>query len=86
LRRIKEEDLEEHGVVEESITSACCEEEEVHHMVEDSFESLSEDRLRGWPAAKNKGMKATTCPWFPVSRLSAIHEIWMIVATRRKAT
>jgi hypothetical protein len=53
-----EEDLEEHRVVGESIELARCEEEEVHHAVVDSFESLHEDRVRAWLRAKNKGMKA----------------------------
>jgi hypothetical protein len=44
--------------VVESIESARREEEEVHRAVEDSFESLRDDRVRAWIRAKNKGMKA----------------------------
>ena len=43
---MEEEDLEEQMVLEDSIQSARHEEEAVHRMVEDSFETLGEDRLR----------------------------------------
>jgi hypothetical protein len=68
--------LEEHKVVEESITSMWHEEEEVHRVGEDSFKSLHEDRARAWLKAKNKGMKAVASPQIPVSSLdNAIREV-----------
>jgi hypothetical protein len=62
------EDLEEHRVVEESIESARRVEEEVHRAVEDSFQSLREDRVRAWLRAKNKGMKVAASLHIPASR------------------
>jgi hypothetical protein len=84
---IHEIDLEDHRMVEESITSMRHEEEEVHQAVDDSFEALCEDRLRTWMRAKNNGIKATICsPQIPVSRFDiTICEIWMTAAARRKA-
>jgi hypothetical protein len=68
--------LEEHRVVEKSIKLAWREEEEVHRAVEDSSESLREDRLRAWLRAKNKGMKASTSMQIPASRFEdAIREV-----------
>jgi hypothetical protein len=72
--------------VEESIELVRHEEEEVHHMVEDSFKSLCEDQVRAWLRAKNKGMKAMSSLQIPASRFDdAIHEFWMPDAARRKA-
>jgi hypothetical protein len=65
-----EEDLEEHKVVEESIGSARHGEEEVHHVVEDSFESLREDRVHALLRAKNKGMKVAAYLQIPASRFN----------------
>jgi hypothetical protein len=53
-----EKDLEEQIVLEQSIESARHEEKVVHRVVEDSFETLSEDRLCAWLRAKKKGKKA----------------------------
>jgi hypothetical protein len=39
-------------------------------MVEDSFESLREDRVHAWLRAKNKGMKATAYLQIPTSRFN----------------
>jgi hypothetical protein len=64
LEGMEEEDLEDHSVVEESIVSARREGEEVHRMVEDSFECLCEDRVCACLRAKNKGMKATSSSQF----------------------
>jgi hypothetical protein len=44
-------------VVEASIVSARHEVNAVHHVVEESFESLCEDRVRAWLHAKSKGKK-----------------------------
>jgi hypothetical protein len=84
---IHEIDLEDHRMVEESITLMRHEEEEVHQAVDDSFEALCEDRLRTWMRVKNNGIKATICsPQIPVSRFDiTICEIWMTAAARRKA-
>jgi hypothetical protein len=60
--KVMGEDLEEHRVVEESIELARREEEEVHHAVEESFESLCEDWVCAWLRAKNIGMKAVASP------------------------
>jgi hypothetical protein len=65
-----EEDLENHRVVEESVASAWSEEEEVHPAVEESFESLREDRVRALLRAKNKGMKASASWRFPSAGLT----------------
>jgi hypothetical protein len=54
--------------MEESIKLAWREEEEVHRAVEDSFESLCEDRLHAWLRAKNKGIKASTSMQILASR------------------
>jgi hypothetical protein len=43
---MEEEDLEDHRLVAESITSVQREEEEVHRAAEDTLESLREDRVR----------------------------------------
>ena len=76
-------------VVEESIASARLEEATVHRMVEDSFESLREDRVRAWLRAKKpEGKKAghtVGCPQFPCSRFDEVSRIWMAAAARRKA-
>lgn len=53
-----EEVLEEQMVLEQSIESARHEEEAVHRVVEDSFETLCEDRVRAWLCAKKKDKKA----------------------------
>jgi hypothetical protein len=80
-----EEDLEDHRVVDESIVSMRCEEEEVHRTVEDSFESLRGDRVRAWLTTKNKGMKATASLQIPTSRFDdVIHEVWLSVVARCK--
>jgi hypothetical protein len=71
-------------VVAESIELERHEEEEVHHTVEHSFESLHGDRMRAWLRAKNKWMKAAACPYFPIRRFNAIRDIWLTAATRRK--
>jgi hypothetical protein len=72
--------------VEESIESTRHEEEEVHHAVEDSFETLCEDQVRAWLRAKNKGMKAAASLQIPASWFDdTIHEVWMSTAARRKA-
>lgn len=47
---MQEEDLEEHMVMEESITSAWWEAEAEHRVVENSFETLREERLCNTPA------------------------------------
>jgi hypothetical protein len=81
-----EEDLEEHRVVEESIESARHEKEEVHHTMEDLFESLQEDWVRAWLRAKDKGMKAGASLQIPGSRFDdAICDVWMSTVARRKA-
>ena len=58
-------------------------------MVEDSFESLREDRVRAWLRAKKpKGKKdghAVGCLQFPVSRFDEVAGIWMAILARRKA-
>jgi hypothetical protein len=54
--------LEEQRVLKESIELAHREEEGVHRVVEDLFESIHEDRLHAWLRAKNKGMKPTAYP------------------------
>jgi hypothetical protein len=83
---VGEEDLEEHRVVEESIELVLRGEEEVHHVMEDYFKSLCEDRVRAWLRAKNKVMKAATSLQIPDSRFhDMIREVLMSVAARRKA-
>jgi hypothetical protein len=78
--------LGEAKVVEESIESVQREKEEVHHAVEDSFESLREDQVRVWLKAKNKGMKAAASLHIRASRFdAAIREVWMSAVARRKA-
>jgi hypothetical protein len=57
-------------------------------VVEDSFETLREDRVRVWLRVKKKGKeagRAVCCPQFPISRFDEIAEIWMVNAARRKA-
>ena len=73
LAGMQEEDLEEQMVVEESIASARREEEAEHRVVEDSFETLHEDRLRAWLCAKKKGknaVRAAGVPQFPADELA----------------
>jgi hypothetical protein len=56
------------------------EEENVHHAVEKSFESLYEDRLHTWLRAKNNSMKAGYAvgyPHFLANGFDKIREIWM---------
>jgi hypothetical protein len=54
--------------------------------MEDSFESLREDRVRAWLRAENKGMKALTSLQIPASIFdNAIREAWMSAVARRKA-
>ena len=57
LDGIQEEERQEHMVVEESIALARLEEATVHRVVEDSFESLREDRVRAWLRAKKPNGK-----------------------------
>jgi hypothetical protein len=71
-------------MVAESIELEWHEEEEVHHTVEHSFESLRGDRMRAWLRAKNKWMKAAACSHFPIRRFNTIREIWLTAAARRK--
>jgi hypothetical protein len=58
----------------------------VHRAVGESFIYLHEDWLRAWLMAKNKGIKAMTCPQFSISRFDTIREIWMTAVTRHKAS
>jgi hypothetical protein len=54
----------------------------VHHVVEDSFETLREDRLHAWLRAKKKGKKAgcaVRVPQFPTDELA---ELWMTALAR----
>jgi hypothetical protein len=62
LEWMETEYLEEHRVLE-SIMLAQLEEEEVHHVVDESFKYLHEDRLHTWLRAKNKGIMATMEAW-----------------------
>jgi hypothetical protein len=55
---MQEEHLEEQMVVEDSTTSARHEEEVDHRRVEDSIDTLREDKLRAWLRTKKKGKKA----------------------------
>jgi hypothetical protein len=76
-----EDDLEEQMVLEQSIESARWEEEAVHRVVEDSFETLHEDRMH----AKKKGKKAgreTRVPQFPADELA---DLWMTALAKRRA-
>jgi hypothetical protein len=72
-------------VVDESIVSMRREEEEVHRMVEDSFESLRGDWVRAWLTTKNKGMKATASLQISAGRFDdMIHEVWLSAVARCK--
>jgi hypothetical protein len=54
-------------------------------MVEDSFETLREDRLRAWLRTEKKGKKASHAarvPQFPADDLA---EVWMIALARHRA-
>jgi hypothetical protein len=83
----REGDLEERRVVGQPIALVRREEEEMHYMVEDSFESIREYWVHAWLRAKNKGIKALASPQFPVSRFDdAIREIWMTPVARSKTT
>jgi hypothetical protein len=80
-----EDDLEEQMVLEQSIESARWEEEAVHRVVEDSFETLCEDWLHAWRCAKKKGKKvghAARVPQFPADELA---EVWMTALARHIA-
>ena len=85
LAGMEEEDLEEQMVVEESIASARREEEVVHRMVEDSFETLHEDRLHAWLRAKKKGKKTGYAVGVPQFRADELAELWMTALARRRA-
>jgi hypothetical protein len=62
------------------------EEEEVHPTVEESFESLREDRVLALLRAHDKGMKAAASLQIPVCRFdNAIREVWMSAVARGKA-
>jgi hypothetical protein len=62
---MEEEELEEHMVVGSPSGRRGVRKTKVHRAVEDSFESLHEDRLRSWLEAKNEGLKVATYPKFP---------------------
>jgi hypothetical protein len=62
---MQEEDLEEHMVVEDPIQLAQYEEGVMHRPVEDSFETLGEDRLCAWLHSKKKGKKYFRAAIFP---------------------
>jgi hypothetical protein len=62
---MQEEDLEEHMVVEDPIQLAQYEEGAVHRPVEDSFETLCEDRFCAWLHSKEKGKKYGRAAIFP---------------------
>ena len=88
VEMLEQEDIDEHRVVQESIKSARREEELVHHVVEDSFDTLREDRVRAWLGVRKKGKeagRAVRCPQFPYSRFDEVKAIWMPAPARRKA-
>ena len=65
---LEQEDIDEHRVVEEFIESARRKEELVHRVVEDSFDTLREDRVCAWLGVRKKGKEAghaVRCPQFP---------------------
>jgi hypothetical protein len=61
-------------VIEESIASVRCDEETKNHVVDDSFETLREERLRAWLGARKEGKKASHARLlhnFPPTRLQS---------------
>jgi hypothetical protein len=54
----------------------------VHHVVEDSFDTLREDRLHAWLRAKKKGKKVGRALRVPQFSTDELAELWMTALAR----
>jgi hypothetical protein len=72
--------------LQQSIELARHEEEDVHRMVDESFETLRKDRLRGWLRARKKCKKADRTARVPLFPAEELAQLWMTALARRRAT